>query len=191
MSVIPLHRQAEASGPSDAQLIERALRGDPTAPELLYFRHAAPVLNTLVRLFGNEADAEDVLHDAFVIALERLDQLRDRTRFRAWILRTAIRAVYRKERRRRWLAVFVREREPIDLVAVTTPEMQAELGELLRILKRIPVKERVAWSLRYVEGYSLPEVAEACGCALATAKRRISAAHAVIREQIEIEGEPS
>ena len=189
MTVIPLHRQREST-PADAELIERALRGDPTAPEILYFRHASAVLNTLVRLFGNEADAEDVLHDAFVIALERLDQLRDRARFRSWILRTAIRAVYRKERRRRWLRLFVAER-PTELVPVATPEVQAEVAELLRILKRMPIKDRVAWSLRYIEGCSLPEVAEACGCSLATAKRRIAAAHAVIREQVELEEEPS
>jgi RNA polymerase sigma-70 factor (ECF subfamily) len=191
MTVIPLHRRRESTGPSDAELIERALRGDPTAPEQLYFRHAGPVLDTLVRLFGNQHDAEDVLHDAFVIALERLDQLRDRARFRAWLLRTAIRGVYRKERRRRWLSLFVAERAPsIELVAVATQEAQAELAELLRILKRIPIKERAAWSLRIIESYSLPEVADACGCSLATAKRRITAAHEIIRERIDIE-EPS
>ena len=47
------------------------------------------------------------------------------------------------------------------------------------------VDQRLAWSLRYVEGEKLEQVAEHCGCSLATAKRRISAAHARIQAELE------
>jgi RNA polymerase sigma-70 factor (ECF subfamily) len=47
------------------------------------------------------------------------------------------------------------------------------------------VEHRVAWTLRYVEGEKLERVAEHCGCSLATAKRRIAAAHAKIQSELE------
>jgi RNA polymerase sigma-70 factor (ECF subfamily) len=43
---------------------------------------------------------------------------------------------------------------------------------------------RIAWTLRMVEGLELAEVASACGCSLATAKRRIAAAEVVVRAHI-------
>ena len=43
---------------------------------------------------------------------------------------------------------------------------------------------RVAWTLNYVEGETLEEVARLCGCSLATAKRRIAAAQRFIEEKL-------
>jgi RNA polymerase sigma-70 factor, ECF subfamily len=54
-------------------------------------------------------------------------------------------------------------------------------------LRGVSSDQRVAWMLHVVEGWSLPEVAEACDCSLATVKRRIRAA----RESIEVLFDPS
>jgi RNA polymerase sigma-70 factor (ECF subfamily) len=48
----------------------------------------------------------------------------------------------------------------------------------------LPTAERIAWSLRTIEGLTLPAVAAACGCSLATAKRRIAAARAAIADHV-------
>jgi RNA polymerase sigma-70 factor (ECF subfamily) len=45
----------------------------------------------------------------------------------------------------------------------------------------MPIDDRLAWSLRHIEGHALAGVAEACGCSLATAKRRIDAAQGTLR----------
>ena len=54
------------------------------------------------------------------------------------------------------------------------------IAQVYRALDRVPIRDRVAWVLRNVEGESLQQVAELCGCSLATAKRRIARAHAKI-----------
>jgi RNA polymerase sigma-70 factor (ECF subfamily) len=64
--------------------------------------------------------------------------------------------------------------------------MRAELALLDRMLARLPTKERMAWMLRYVEGCELPEVARMCGCSLATAKRRIAAAHERVAAHVDV-----
>ena len=52
---------------------------------------------------------------------------------------------------------------------------------------RIGPKERFAWVLRHVEGYQLEEVADACECSLATAKRWIAKADERVRQHVRIQ----
>jgi RNA polymerase sigma-70 factor (ECF subfamily) len=61
-----------------------------------------------------------------------------------------------------------------------TPEQRAMLGRLYRVLDELPVELRVAWVLRRAEGEQLESVAKLCSCSLATAKRRIDRAQALI-----------
>jgi RNA polymerase sigma-70 factor (ECF subfamily) len=67
------------------------------------------------------------------------------------------------------------------------PEARAELRLVDRALARMPPAERIAWVLRHVEGETLEDVARACGCSLATAKRRIAAAEARLAEHVKDE----
>jgi RNA polymerase sigma-70 factor (ECF subfamily) len=66
----------------------------------------------------------------------------------------------------------------------TNADQRAELALVDRVLGTVSANIRIAWMLRMVEGLELAEVASACGCSLATAKRRIAAADAVVREHI-------
>ena len=65
-----------------------------------------------------------------------------------------------------------------------SPEQRAMLSAVYRILDRLPVNQRLAWTLRYVEGEQLERVAELCNCSLATVKRRIKAAHEAIQREV-------
>lgn len=61
---------------------------------------------------------------------------------------------------------------------------RALLSEVYEALDRLPADERIAWSLRHVEGEKLQNVANLCNCSLATAKRRIASAHARLLEEM-------
>lgn len=64
--------------------------------------------------------------------------------------------------------------------------MRAELALLDALLQRMRSAQRIAWMLRRVDGYQLEEVAEACDVSLATAKRWISAADALVRAHVDL-----
>ena len=68
-----------------------------------------------------------------------------------------------------------------------SPPDRALLGELYRALDRLPVRQRLAWTLRHVEGLELAAVARACECSLATVKRLITAAEAALRRELDHE----
>jgi RNA polymerase sigma-70 factor (ECF subfamily) len=173
--------QAGASEIPDDALVSRVAKHDSGAFEALYRRHAPFALNLAVRIQGSTQDVEDVVHDAFLRAHQRLDELRDASAFRSWLGSIVVRLVRTRLRRRRLLSVLgVANPEPVDLEAIASaeasPESRAELAQIYALLQTLPPDERIAWTLRYVERHRLEGVAELTGCSLATAKRRIAKA---------------
>jgi RNA polymerase sigma-70 factor, ECF subfamily len=170
----------------DAELVSRAKSGDAAAEEALYRRHVAYVAGLVGRLVGHVQETEDCVQETFAIALARLRSLREGDAVRAWLARIAVNLVRRRFRRRKLLN-FVglddpRGRPPERFVWTgASPDVHAELTLLWSALERLPIEQRLAWSLRHVEGHELAEVATACECSLATAKRRIAAAESSLR----------
>ncbi|HTA90772.1 MAG TPA: sigma-70 family RNA polymerase sigma factor, partial [Polyangiaceae bacterium] len=87
----------DARGPEaaaeDEKLVARARHSDLSAFEALYRRHAPFAMNLAVRIQGSANDAEDIVHDAFLRANERLAELRDASAFRPWLGSIVVRLV--------------------------------------------------------------------------------------------------
>lgn len=173
---------------SDAELIERLARGDQWAKEALYRRYVGLVWTTALHMVGNRSDAQDVVQDTFVEALRDLPALRKHAALRPWLLRICVHQAHRRFRRRKLLRRLGLDRSSDDaplealLHGGATAEQHLELRAVDVALHRASSAERFAWILRYVDGCTLEEVADACGCSLATAKRRLSEAQARVRQ---------
>jgi RNA polymerase sigma-70 factor (ECF subfamily) len=102
-----------------------------------------------------------------------------------------VRLVHRRFRRKKLLGMLGlgRGSDAISLEDLAdervSPESRVELRWLDAAVSRLDDKTRIAWMLRHVEGLSLEETAEACDCSLATAKRRIAAGDAVVKQHAE------
>lgn len=177
----------------DAELVRRALSGDRWAEEMLYRRHAGGLLGMCTRLLRNGVDAEDVVQDAFVDAFEQLDKLREPAQFRSWLVSVAVHKVHRRLRRRRLLRALgfwdERREESLEncLANGVSAERYADIVCLDSALRKLTNARRVAWQLRHIEGFRLEEVAQHCGCSLATIKRHIADADAVVRRYVTLE----
>jgi RNA polymerase sigma-70 factor, ECF subfamily len=160
--------------------------GGAVSFEALFRRYERYVAAVVVRLLGrDDFEVDDAVQDVFWLASRRMHRLQDLDQARGWLVTAATRVVRRKLRRRRWRALF-HGRQPISEVpaAGATPEQRALLARIYRVLDQLPTAQRLAWTLRYLEGERLEDVARACGCSLATAKRRIEAAHRVLQEVV-------
>ena len=184
---------ARPSWPDDAQLAEPLVAGDVWAREVLYRKYVDVVWGLSLRLMGNRSEAEDIVQDTFMEAFRDVGQLRDGAAIRGWLLRIAVHQAHRRFRRRRLLRALGLDRgsDDAELDRLANPgvsaEVVTELGLLQRQLSDLPAKQRIAWSLRVIEGCSLEEVARLCQCSLATAKRQISAAQARIGQHITVQ----
>jgi RNA polymerase sigma-70 factor, ECF subfamily len=187
-SAVPQDASAvDVPGGEDIELVSRARRAETSAFELLYRRHAAFAFNLAVRIQGSSADVEDVVHDAFLKAQERLEDLRDSAAFRPWLGSIVVRLVRTRLRRRKLLAALgLTAPEPVEIDTIAAveadPEARALLAQVYALLQTLAADDRIAWTLRYVERHRLETVAVMMDCSLATAKRRILRAQRFLTE---------
>jgi RNA polymerase sigma-70 factor (ECF subfamily) len=158
--------------------------GGPVEFNELFARYGGYVARLASRLLGSgDTDVDDVVQDVFLLASRRLPTIADLIQARGWLATVTTRLVAQRLRRRRFRRLFHAPRRGQVVPAPgATPEQRALLRRLYEVLETLPTAERVAWSLRYLEGEPLDVVATTCRCSLATAKRRVSAAKKVIDE---------
>jgi len=186
-AALPAERSAD-SAVDDERLVARARRQDLGAFEALYRRHAGFAMNLAVRIQGSANDAEDIVHDAFLRANERLGELRDAAAFRPWLGSIVVRLVRTRLRRRRFLgSLGLGSLDPIELDAIASPNADPEsrvlLAQVYSLLQTMPADDRIAWTLRYVDHHRLEVVAALTDCSLATVKRRILRAQRYLSER--------
>lgn len=175
---------------SDAELVRRAAGGERWSREVVYRRHVGYLLGFVARLLGNRGDAEEIVQETFLTGFERLATLREPEALRVWLAQIAVNLVRHRLRRLRLTRLLGLDRGADDatLEALAAPglhpEACGELALLDRVLKRLQPDRRIAWMLRNVDGLELTEVASICGCSLATIKRRLAEADAVVRRHV-------
>jgi len=145
----------------------------------LAFRVACGVLR-------NGADAEDVAQEALLRAYRLFERLRDRSRFRAWLVRMTFRlaldqarSARRREQRETLWAVGVPKPTAEDLAA--SNEFERRLAEAMESL---PEKSRLVLLLSSIDGHSLEEVAELLQVPVGTVKSRLHSARKRLAEKL-------
>jgi len=134
----------------------------------------------------NSADAEDVAQEALLRAYQRFERLRDRTRFRAWLVRIAFRLAIdrtRSSKRREVRETLWSRQAPAastEEIAATS-EFQAHLEDAMDELLE---KHRLVLLLAAMEGHSLDEVAEMLGLPVGTVKSRLFFARKQLAEKL-------
>ena len=118
---------------ADAALVTATLAGDREAFGRLVRRHLAAARSAALAVLGDPTDAEDVCQDAFLAALERLEECRPASKFRPWLLVIVRNRAVDLLRRQR-----VRRAESLDLAAASTPP------EVARLATRDPGPARAA-----------------------------------------------
>jgi RNA polymerase sigma-70 factor (ECF subfamily) len=169
------------SGPSDAELVGAAREGAPWAQQALFRRYLNMAAGMAHRLMPSDADVDDLVQDAFVLALSRLDQLDDPSAFKSWLGSIVVRTASKRLRHQRLLRRLGLSRsEPLDLEQIISwsapADVSAELREIYRVLDRLPADERIALVLRRVESMELVDIARHMGLSVTTVKRRLKTA---------------
>ena len=178
------------ASPSDGDLLRRIAAGDVEAVGELYDRFAPMLLPLALRIVRDRAEAEDVVHDAFVAVSDRAGQYTaERGSVAAWLV-TLVRNLSidrtRRRDRRGALTRDVLAHEPTE--AVDDPESltvgAAERARVRRALDSLPEAQRVTLEVAFFEGLSYPEIAAREGVPLGTIKSRAARAIAALREAL-------
>ncbi len=105
---------------SDQQVVTDHIAGDASALAAIYDRYADKIYDAAAAMLNDRDDAADVMQDVFMIASERLTQLRDRSRLKPWLFAILRNQVYARTKQRN-------RTRSVDFTAPETPEMAAPI----------------------------------------------------------------
>lgn len=181
---------ADASAPTDLQLVRQAQQGDESAFTQLYERHLPAVYNR-VRYTVPEADVEDVTQDVFIGMMHSLKSFRGNAKFSTWLRTLTNRRIADYYRKRK------REHEQVD---ADVGDVDASMGSGLRVpsdtkklddqmilrraIRRLPENYQEILLMRFAEGLKFQEIATARGQTLEATKSLFRRAIATLRDEL-------
>lgn len=192
------HQATWTSANNDEVLVRLALGGDRGAFGALVTPHLRD-LTRLCRRIAGPALADDCVQDTLLIALLRLQSLRDASLFQNWLRGIAIRVCRRTHARLAPHAPLPSEDEQLGsclLGPSLEPSFDETLvvGDLVRSVRSavadLPTGERRAVELFYLGGLSYAEAAGALGIPLGALKTRVHKARAALARHYRLDDGP-
>ena len=184
---------------ADSVLASRTASGDEGAFEALMRRYNQKLFRVARSILKNDADAEDVLQEAYLQAYRRIGDFRGEAQFGTWLTRIVINQALMRLRagKREHVVVSFQDSGPDEPghLPVDLPDDKAESppdaalrGEVRRMLERhidhLPVGMRTVLVMRDVEDMSVQETADSLGIPAATVRTRLFRARALLREML-------
>jgi RNA polymerase sigma-70 factor (ECF subfamily) len=181
---------------SDESLIARVTRGDRTALEVLYDRHAATVMSICFKIIADRAAAEDVLQETFWRVWQNASTYQSqRGSFTGWLFRIARNLaidVYRRDRRRPQAITETGEANPIldqlpdiDINVAEQTQTNFDAQQVRNALKTLPREQRQVVELAYFYGMTRQEIADKTGEPLGTIHTRARLGLQKLRQELE------
>jgi RNA polymerase sigma-70 factor (ECF subfamily) len=168
----------------DAALVARVLDGDRGAFEVLVRRYTRPAFAVAVGIVKESADAEDVVQDAFIRALERLEDCRNPAKFGSWFLQIVRNRAHSV---RRYLNV--RQAAPLDALPLASdrPSPQVDLvrsklrADLAEAIGDLTEVQQNVVILHDLEGWKHREIGELLDLPTGTVRAHLHHARKALR----------
>jgi len=163
----------------DSGVIRQIKSGKIQAYSLLVNRYQAPIFNLMLRMTRSEALAVELAQETFVRAFDRLDTFDTRRRFFPWLYTLGLNLVRDHLRSFALEQSRTRSFENLDGDTMEYPDPVSRLDEAIdrehlnAALAQVPALTREALLLRFREGFSLQEIADALEIGLSSAKMKI------------------
>jgi RNA polymerase sigma-70 factor (ECF subfamily) len=169
---------------NDHSIVRAVLSGDKEAYGALVVRHSHAVFRVAFRITGDEADAEEVVQEAFLRGYQRLETFESRSQFGTWIYRIAVNCALNMMTKRKIEAThqIAEDADPTQQ-QVQVADTAADPERLLlsqeiealqaRAMQRLTATERTAFVLRHMEDRSTEEIAAALHIAPNAAKQAV------------------
>jgi len=157
------------------------MRGDAAAFAVIVAGTSAQLYRLAVRMTGDRDEADDVLQNAFIRAHRALCERAwdGRGKLETWLYRIVVNTALnaRREKQRRLQLVDERRAAPPE------QETQAELKQLMALVRELPDEQRTALLLKELEGLTAKEIAAVLDCSEGAVEQRLVRARATLRER--------
>jgi len=185
---------------TDAAVVAQVLAGERDAFRVLVERHSRSIFRVVYRMTGNQQDAEEIIQETFLRAYKNLGRFELRANFSTWLYRIAVnRTLDFLNARKTQMAMkesyeIVDNPEPGEGTQVQLPatgpgperlllsaEMKHKIAGAMGLLTPA---ERVAFTMRHMEGRSIEEISQALNLKVNAAKNSVFRAVQKLRQQL-------
>ncbi len=179
-----------ASKLTEKEAIDLLRNGDPAGFEFLYHAHKRRVYNLCLRLAGNQAVAEELMQESFLLVFRRINTFRGDSAFTTWLHRVTMNVAFmyiRQQRSRLTPQVSLEETGPDDSLYERVGADDSVLSQsidritLENAIRELPPGYRIVLVLHDIEGYEHQEIADLLNCSIGNTKSQLHKARLKLR----------
>ena len=170
---------------TERQLIEGCRREDRTCQRALFRRYAVTMLGVCRRYARHEAEAEDLLQDAFIRVFNKMHTYRGEGSLEGWIRRVVVNVAIRNYRKSSFQreSIGLPDYEQVGEAPTALDQLSAD--EIRHEIAQLPEGYRVVFNLFAVEGYSHREIAELLDCTESTSRTQLRKARLALQIRLQ------
>ena len=167
---------------TEAQLIHACLQNDRNAQRKLYQAYAGRMLVVCMRYVQNQAEAEDILQDAFIKVFQNLSKFRAESTLGSWIKRIVVNTAINQIR----AGIHFKDMSDVQEYENQVSDNQSgietiQFQELIEMIQKLPKGCRAVFNLFAIEGYKHHEIAEMLNITEGTSKSQYSRAKVILQ----------
>jgi len=166
------------------RVIGAARAGDQQAIAKLYNAYSHKVLGICYNVVGNRAVAEELSHDAFVLAFSKLDHLRNPERFDAWLSSIAANVALRYKQRNHTLTTVPVDNIPDETWIEDEPLDMPTMAEIMAAVNALPNGYGKVFKMAVMQDMSHKEIGEILGIAAHSSSSQLARAKKMLQHQL-------
>lgn len=172
-------------------LVVECKQGSRKAQYELYKLYSKAMFNIAMRIVGNEAEAADVLQEAFVDAFKRLADFRQETTFGLWMKQIVVNKSISQLRKRKMELIAIDDVDVEDIPDMddcNEEEIQYQVQQVKRAIQMLPEGYRIVLSLYLLEGYDHEEISHIMKISVNTSRTQFMRAKRKLMEVLKLQG---
>lgn len=169
---------------SEEQLILACKAGKRKAQQELYEKYASRMLAVCCRYTGNQAEAEDVMMNAFFKVFTKMEQFQSQGSFEGWIRRIMVNEALSHIRKYKNMSVEVDIEKASRQPDIAKVEQNLAAADLEAMISELPIGYRTVFNMYAIEGYSHKEISEMLDISESTSKSQLSRARSYLQKKL-------
>ena len=172
---------------TEDQLVRGCVLKNEAAQKAVFDLYAGKMLGVCMRYARNNADAEDMLQDAFIKVFDKIKQFKGEGSFEGWIRKIVVNTALKKYTLIRYdKEIIGHEGVDADHFFSTEQVAYSHLSEkeLLQLINKLPDGYRFVFNMYVIEGYSHDEIATMLGIQSGTSRSQLAKARMLLQKQI-------
>lgn len=173
---------------TESQIIEACQQGDRDAFQRLFETYKDRVYSIALHFSGDESSAHDITQQVFLKLFTTISQFRSDAQFSTWLYRIVTNACIDEQRKSRRFLPFTDGLEVRNIMARASQEasyLKRQVADSVKeAISELSPKLRLPILLKYVEGLSYEEIAEAMGCSIGTVSSRLNRGHKILARKL-------